>query len=77
MALVEEIAPTTRSRQAVHAPTTCFSSVLECDGQTYIQLDTYGSATRKLRHKVSQSIQFDRSAAKQLKQLIERTFPGL
>lgn len=47
------------------------------DGSTYLQLDTYGSSVRKLHGKVSQSIQLDKEMAKELKQLIERTFPGI
>ena len=48
----------------------------EQEGQVF-QIDSYGSATRKLSGKVSQSIQLNEDAARQLLQLLQETFPGL
>lgn len=40
-----------------------------------VQLDTYGSADRKLAQKVSQSIQLDREGALELLRIMETAFP--
>jgi hypothetical protein len=78
MALVNGITEITKERQTLHGETTCLSSVFtDDDGRRYIQLDTYGSKTRQLANKVSQSIQLSEQAATQLKRLIESTYPGL
>jgi hypothetical protein len=43
----------------------------------YLQLDTYGSQQRVIPGKVSQTIQLDVQSARELKRLLERTFPGI
>jgi hypothetical protein len=43
-------------------------------GETYLQLSTFGSATRVSEPKVSQTIQIDRDTARQIRQLIDETF---
>lgn len=77
MALVRQIRPVEKERQAVHGETECSSSVFRAGGATYLQLDTYGSPERKHPEKVSQSLQFDENSAGQLLELIRRTFPNL
>jgi hypothetical protein len=78
MALVNEITKSTKERQKLHDETTCLSSVFtDDDGRRYIQLDTYGSKTRQMANKVSQSIQLSEQASAQLKKLIESTYPEL
>jgi len=42
------------------------------DGEKYFQLDTYGKPDREMPEKISQSIQFDEVAAKQLIELINK-----
>lgn len=76
MALIREIHQIHKERNNVHAPVECSYCVFRSDGKTYLQLDTYGSADRKLRGKVSQSIQLDETSARQLKRLIEEAFPA-
>jgi hypothetical protein len=77
VALVRTIKKASKDRQSVHGPTDCSYSIFTHGGETYLQLDTYGSATRKHPEKISQSIQLNRVSAKQLKKLIERAFPDL
>jgi hypothetical protein len=78
VALVRSITPCVKQRQRVHEETPCESSVVTDDhGKRYLQVDTYGSGTRKFKGKVSQSIQFDEAAAHALRQLIDETFPRL
>lgn len=75
MALVKDLKSTSKERQAVHEETEClYSHFQDGEGRKYLQLDTYGSKTRKMPQKVSQSVQFDREAAFQLKRIIEELF---
>ncbi len=56
-----------KTRNYVHQETTCTYSVFTTEvGKKYFQLDTYGSADRKILAKVSQSIQFELGSAKNL-----------
>jgi hypothetical protein len=78
MALVTSLEPSTKERQSVHRPTRCLYAIIEgTGGERYLQLDTVGSEDREIPDKVSQTIQFDRQAAGQLLQLLQRTFPDL
>ena len=78
MALVRDIKDTTKDHPTLHEPTECLASIFtDREGRRVIQLDTYGSSQRKMPGKVSQALQFDERAASQLKDLIERAFPGL
>jgi len=66
------------ARSSVHrSEVECGWAIFTTAGRTYLQLDTYGSQTRAIPGKVSQTIQVDEDAARQLKRLIERAFPGL
>lgn len=44
-------------------------------GEPLLQLSTYGSDDRASEPKVSQTVQFDRSTAQQLREVISRVFP--
>ena len=59
----------------LHKPVTCGYSCYEADGERVLHLETYGSKDRKFPEKVSQSIQLDEATARDLKRLIERSFP--
>jgi len=75
MALVRRIDHASKERQEPQRPTVCLASVFsDAEGNSYIQLDTYGSNSRKIPGKMSQSIQFDAASAAQLKLLIETAF---
>ncbi|MCZ0704479.1 hypothetical protein J2T56_003001 [Natronobacillus azotifigens] len=43
-------------------------------GEKYIQIDTYGKSDREIPGKVSQSIQINKTMAKELLKLIEHEF---
>src|SRR3954447_8986370 len=78
MALVTSLEQNAKARQSVHRPTRCLWAIVEGPArERYLQLDTVGSENREMPDKVSQSIQFDRQAAGQLLQLLQRTFPDL
>jgi hypothetical protein len=78
MARVTKIRSMVKERNSVHQETACSATTFSGPGgRKYLQLDTFGSADRKLKGKVSQSIQFEREAAKQLRALIAEAFPDL
>jgi hypothetical protein len=77
MALVRNVEEVSRERTAVHQPVDCSCTIFEIDGQRYLQLDTFGSPTRKLKDKVSQALQFDRDGARRLRELLDKAFPEL
>jgi len=62
-------------RNKVHGEAQCtYTSITSENGARYFQIDTYGSPSRKLSGKQSQSIQFDESAAKLLCGLLAKEF---
>ena len=76
MALVRSIEEMAKQRTTVHEPVECSCTIFEIDGERYLQLDTFGSPTRTLKNKVSQTLQFDRAGARRLRTLLEKAFPG-
>lgn len=60
-----------------HSECECGWSVTRRDNTVVLQLDTYGSSDRKLSQKVSQSLQLDKSGARELIRMLEEVFPGL
>ena len=77
MALVREFVHAPKDENRVHEEVECGYLSFTARGETYLQLDTYGSKHRKLTGKVSQSIQIDAAAARELMGLLRKTFPGL
>jgi hypothetical protein len=75
MALIKYFEKVEREHTMVHSPTNCGYSSYEIDGQRYLQLDTFGSLGRKLKGKVSQSLQFDEAAARELMGILAKAFP--
>ncbi|MDR6864471.1 hypothetical protein [Phycicoccus sp. 3266] len=78
MAFIEEFHKST-SNQTKRPHSTCTSGwkIVDRDGATVLQLDTYGSEARKDQGTVSQSIQLDRDRARELIAIIHQAFPGL
>lgn len=70
MALVERFTAREASRTAVHQKVEGAFMVFERDGETFLQLDTYGSPGRKIPGKVSQLLQLGRGARAQLLELL-------
>ncbi|MCY1127544.1 hypothetical protein OU426_11815 [Frigidibacter sp. RF13] len=75
MALVVGFSKDDRDLKAAH-PTTlvCKYLVGERDGKKILQLNTYGSTGREIPGKLSQTLQLDESAARQLFQVLQREF---
>ncbi len=77
MAIVRELKPRVREKDAQHTDTECtYSVVTEADGTKLLQIDTYGSKHRRIPGKVSQSIRFSPGALKQLTKIIREHFGG-
>lgn len=77
MALVRNVEEVSRERTTVHEPVECSCAIFDANGQRYLQLDTFGSPTRKLKNKVSQALQFDLAGARRLRALLDKAFPEL
>lgn len=77
MALVNKIEKVQKASQRVHGQVECSYSIFSEGGKRYLQLDTYGSSDRAQPGKVSQALQFDRTGAERLLQLIHEAFPDL
>lgn len=75
MALIRKLEKISKDRSSVHRPVVCGYTVVAIGSQRYLQLETYGSPSRKLQGKISQVIQFDRCAAEQLRKILGEAFP--
>lgn len=60
-----------------HSTVDCGYKILTSPTGGLLQLDTYGSADRQFEGKVSQSIQLEEEAAKELLHILLRSFPSL
>jgi hypothetical protein len=77
MALIKKLEHAERNIRGVHQPVACsWDEFKGSDGRTFLQLVTYGSEGREMLGEVSQTIQFDEGAAKQLAEIIGRIFPS-
>lgn len=75
MAIVKKLYPIYLDRASTHSDVNCTYAIITDDlGDKYLQIDTYGSATRKIPGKKSQSIRFSPEAIDQLKEILKRDF---
>jgi hypothetical protein len=77
LARITKFAKDKHERPRVHDPTECNYSSYVLENVRYLQLDTIGSATRKVRGQASQKLQLDVDSARQLLAIIKETFPEL
>jgi len=78
LALIRRFEPLgARDTGRVHGEVDCGFSIFENGGRRYLQLDTYGSSTRAIPGKVSQSIQVDEDGARVLARLVRQAFPTI
>lgn len=77
MARIAQFAEKTSDINKLHQDVRCGYKVFQLEGETILQLDTYGSAERQELGQMSQSIQLDEDAAEYLLRLIRRAFPGI
>ena len=77
MAIVRHLEEQPLQIEASHTETECtYSLVKDKDGTKYLQIDTYGSAKRKIEGKKGQSIRFAPHAIAELKVILSQHFPG-
>jgi hypothetical protein len=70
MAIVRHMERTELQGGASHSEVEATYSIIRDGRAVYLQVDTYGSAERKLTGKKSQSIQFSSEAITQLRQIL-------
>jgi hypothetical protein len=72
MALVTKLVHQVLQSRTRHSTADCtFDVVTDEAGDRYLQLDTYGSMTRKMAGKKSQSLRLAPSAIAQLKKILQ------
>jgi hypothetical protein len=77
MALIAEFQERPLAPKRVHDPVTCGYKAVRIGAQQILQLETYGSQNRVSVETASQTIQLDETAARELKKILDRTFPNL
>ncbi len=75
MALVKELQHRSLEKFTEHTEAKCtYSIITDPEGTKLLQIDTYGSNSRKLRGKTSQTIRFSTEALRQLKRILANDF---
>jgi len=74
MAVVRTFEEKELDRQSKHSEVEATISLVEADGEKFVQIDTYGSKHRAMPGKVSQSLRLSKSAFEQLVNLAEKHF---
>lgn len=75
MALVTELVPKESTRSSVHGKVEATFHIFSEGGETYLQIDTYGTPGRQIKGKVSQSIQLGKEGRSELLRIL-RSLPG-
>jgi hypothetical protein len=74
MALIKAFEERPRDRQSLHDAIDATYVVFEREGRKFVQIDTRGRAERENPEKVSQSLQFDESSARELFDILRSAF---
>jgi len=74
MAVIRRLEHVTLERGSAHTEVECTYSIIDNNEGRCLQIDTYGSALRRIPGKKSQSIRFAPEAIKQLKLLLQEHF---
>ena len=77
MAFITRFSPVTVEHGQPHTECECGWLMTDRDGETVLQLDTYGSTERASQPKVSQTLQVDEEGAKQLLKALRFVFPRI
>ncbi len=72
MAIVRTMERTTLERDSKHSEVNATYTIVNVEGEKFLQIDTYGSANRQDIGKKSQSIRFSSEAINQLKSILEK-----
>ena len=76
MAIIRELELRIPEKYTRHtdAEGSTYSIIYESDGNKALQIDTYGSKSRRIPGKVSQSIRFSPEGLKQLRRILKEHF---
>lgn len=74
MAIVRKFGDRELDRSSKHTEVEATISLVEAEGEKFLQIDTYGSSDRMIPGKVSQSLRLTKSAFEQLKNRAEKHF---
>ena len=75
MAIIRSLEKIELDRDSKHSEVEGTYAIIEDQsGAKYLQIDTYGSAIRKMPGKKSQSLRFSPQAIQKLRQIIDREF---
>ena len=74
MAIVRKLERITLEHDSRHSEVNCTYSIIQDDDGNSLQIDTYGSAHRKMPDKKSQSIRFSPEAIAQLRDILSNEF---
>jgi len=77
MGLVTRFTHRPDSRPNFRTEVECGWNAADVGGRKLLRLETYGSADRELPGKRSQSLELDEAGARELLDILRRTFPGL
>lgn len=74
MARVTTFVRASKERLGRHTDVTCGYTIFDKLGETFVQLDTYGSPERQRQGRVSQSLVLDAAATAELRKILKRAF---
>jgi hypothetical protein len=74
MAVVREFQLKDLDRVSTHSEVNATISLVESDGEKFVQIDTYGSKDRAMPNKISQSVRLTKAAFDQLSQFAAKHF---
>ncbi|TPG49014.1 methionyl-tRNA formyltransferase [Sphingomonas glacialis] len=74
MAVVRQFELKDLDRVAPHSEVNATISLVELDGEKFVQIDTYGSKDRAIPDKISQSVRLTKAAFDQLTQYAAKHF---
>jgi hypothetical protein len=74
MAIINKLEEAKLEKIGTHTEANCTYSIIKFEGKRFLQIDTYGSPTRQIKDKKSQSMRFSEKAINQLKTILQSNF---
>jgi len=74
MAMIRNFLERQMERNSIHDEIEAKYVIFERDGRSFLQIDTYGRASREMPEKKSQSIQLSRDSGLELINILKRAF---
>jgi hypothetical protein len=76
MAIIRKLEKIILDKDSTHTETDATYAIVQSEGESYLQIDTYGSKDRKMEGKKSQSIRLSNEAIDQLQSIIKENKLG-